>query len=81
MHFSGIKNKMRYLMKYLVIVLGGGTGALFRYVLSRYISTFSNGSFPIGTLIINLTGCFLIGLLSGLFDFWIIPPNLRLPLI
>lgn len=65
-------------MKYFSIFLGGGIGSLARYLLSRYIGNIWNGVFPIGTFIINLSGCFVIGLLAGLFEQWIIPQNLRL---
>lgn len=65
-------------MKYLSIILGGGLGALIRYLLSRYIGNTWNGAFPMGTFIINISGCFIIGILSGTFDEWLIPQNLRL---
>jgi fluoride exporter len=65
-------------MRFLAVALGGGTGAFLRYLLSKYIGDMWNGAFPLGTFIINLTGCFVIGLLSGLFEYWVIPSNLRL---
>lgn len=65
-------------MKYLVILIGSGTGGLTRYLLSKWVYSLSNGSFPIGTLVVNLSGCFIIGFLTGLFEHWIISPNMRL---
>jgi len=53
-------------MKYLLIVLGGGTGSLTRYVVGTAIMTRLGGRFPLGTLVINVTGSFLIGLLMTL---------------
>jgi len=53
-------------MKYLPIVLGGGTGSLTRYVVGTAIMTRLGGRFPLGTLVINVTGSFLIGLLMTL---------------
>jgi fluoride exporter len=53
--------------KLLLIALGGAAGTLARYgthVLSRGLTERTN--FPIGTLIVNLLGCFLIGYLQGL---------------
>jgi len=54
-------------MKYLLIVLGGGVGSLTRYLLGAAIVTRYGTRFPIvGTMAINVTGSFLIGLLSVL---------------
>jgi len=53
-------------MKYLLIVLGGGTGSLTRYLVGTAIMTRLGGRFPLGTLAINVTGSFLIGLLMTL---------------
>ena len=65
-------------MKYLVIIIGSGTGGLARYLLSRWVYSLSSGGFPIGTLVVNLSGCFIIGFLTGLFEHWVISPNMRL---
>lgn len=44
------------------IFLGGGLGAVCRWLVSGYFTSDSN--FPTGTLVVNLLGCFLIGVLS-----------------
>jgi CrcB protein len=50
-------------MKYLLIVLGGGVGSLTRYLVGAAIVTRYGMRFPIvGTMTINVTGSFLIGL-------------------
>ena len=49
-------------MKYLLILLGGGAGSLARYLAGTAIMTRFGGRFPLGTLVINVTGSFLIGL-------------------
>ena len=49
--------------RYLLVVIGGGTGALARYVAASAIMTRFGGKFPLGTLAINVTGSFLIGFL------------------
>jgi fluoride exporter len=41
--------------------LGGMAGSLLRYLISVMVEHFWGGDFPIGTLIINLTGAFLLG--------------------
>jgi len=54
-------------MKYLLILLGGGAGSLSRYVVGAALVTRYGGRFPmVGTMAINVTGSFLIGLLMTL---------------
>jgi CrcB protein len=54
-------------MKYVLILLGGGVGSLSRYVVGAAIVTRYGGRFPVaGTMAINVTGSFLIGLLMTL---------------
>jgi CrcB protein len=45
-----------------VIALGGGLGAMARYGISRWLPT-TPDHFPWGTFLINVLGCFLIGVL------------------
>lgn len=61
----------------LFIAIGGSAGALSRYGLSKLIHISLNTSFPVGTLIINLTGSFLIGFFFELFEQTVIDPSLR----
>lgn len=53
--------------KLLLIGLGGAIGSILRYALDGWIQRAAGASFPIGTLVINVSGCFLIGFLSMLF--------------
>lgn len=53
-------------MIYLLIAAGGGLGSLARYAASTAIMTRLGTRFPLGTLVINVTGSFLIGLLMTL---------------
>ncbi len=47
------------------VLLGGGLGATLRYIICETSSNkFSVLNFPVGILISNLLGCFLIGFLS-----------------
>jgi CrcB protein len=48
---------------WLVIGAGGAIGALLRYAVGSWIQSRSQSEFPMGTLLINVTGCFLFGLL------------------
>ncbi len=65
-------------MKYFFIFIGSGVGGLIRYIFSKWIYSFSGGNFPTGTLVVNLSGCFVIGLLFGIFERIIISPSMRL---
>ena len=50
----------------LIVGLGSFLGGSARYLISVAMSNLSKG-FPWGTLAVNLIGCFVIGLLSGIF--------------
>ena len=49
----------------LLVGAGGFTGSVLRYLVSLFIS---DKNFPWATLIINITGCFLIGLLAAVIN-------------
>jgi CrcB protein len=69
-------------MKYLLILAGGGAGSLVRYLAGTAIMTRFGGRFPIGTMAINVSGSFAIGLLMTLFTERFQPhANLRLLLV
>ena len=51
----------------LIIGLGGFIGTILRFLLSSSIEKSFATSIPIGTILVNLIGCFLIGLVSGYF--------------
>ncbi len=48
----------------LLIALGGGVGAVLRYFVAGWTQGLTAGSFPLGTLTVNVLGCFLIGFLG-----------------
>jgi len=50
-------------MKLAMIAAGGAVGALSRYTVAWWGQKAAPGVFPLGTLIVNLAGCFLIGFL------------------
>ncbi|HKE26618.1 MAG TPA: fluoride efflux transporter CrcB [Bryobacteraceae bacterium] len=51
---------------YLLVLLGGGTGALARYIAGSAIMSRFGGRFPLGTFVINVSGSFAIGFLMTL---------------
>jgi len=52
-------------VKLLLIFLGSGVGGVLRYTLAGWAQRLGNGSFPLGTLLVNLAGCMLIGFLTA----------------
>ncbi len=56
-------------MKHLIIIAAGGSvGATARYLVSKYINESAGGTFPFGTLTVNLAGSFLLGFFFYFFD-------------
>jgi len=52
----------------LYIFLGGGFGSMLRFLVSNYTQKLWNiENFPMGTFVVNLSGSFLIGILSAYF--------------
>ena len=52
-----------------IIGAGGFFGATLRYMTAGFVQRIFKGTiFPIGTLSVNMLGCFIIGLLGGLAD-------------
>ena len=67
---------------YLLVLLGGGVGSLTRYMAGAAIMRRFGVAFPLGTLAVNVTGSFLIGLLMTVLTErleW--SPNWRLLLV
>lgn len=52
----------------IVVGLGGFTGSVLRYVVSQIMAHTPAASLPLGTLTVNILGCLLLGLLTGLFE-------------
>jgi CrcB protein len=64
------------------VALGGALGASARYLLDRLIEGLSDAVFPWATFTINLSGCFLIGLISAtLIDRQHLPAWIRVGLV
>ena len=68
--------------KYLFIGLGGFFGSIARFGLASFIQNKTVSLFPYGTMIVNISGCFIIGILMTLFQERIaVSQNVRLFLI
>ena len=53
-------------MLYLWIALGSALGGMTRAWAATFIAARYGAAFPLGTVLVNITGCFLIGLFAGL---------------
>lgn len=64
----------------LAVGAGGFIGAILRYLVSGWTQrAFGESGFPIGTLVVNIAGCLIIGLLVGLTETReIFNPHIRL---
>jgi len=54
--------------KYFVVILGAGIGGGVRYWVSNFVYKYLPVFFPYGTLIVNIIGSFLLGILIYGFD-------------
>jgi CrcB protein len=54
----------------LLLIIGSGSfiGGIARFLLSRYVQGHALSAFPFGTFLVNVAGCFLIGIFYGLSE-------------
>jgi CrcB protein len=65
-------------MKFLYLALGGSIGAILRYLISVFSFRYLVWGLPMGTLIVNMLGSFLIGFVFVFLGREQIPVNLRI---
>jgi len=68
-------------MNLVYIVIGGGIGALLRYLTSQFVNNLYNKSFSLGTIFVNCVGALLIGFLINIFDLFGINTKFKLLII
>jgi len=68
-------------MNYILIIIGGGVGALLRYLSTQTVNHIFNNKFLLGTLFVNCIGALLIGFLMNFFDIFSINAKWKLFLI
>ena len=56
------------MIKFINLIIGGAAGTIARYLLAGVTYRFMGTGFPYGTLVVNISGCFLLGLLATLAD-------------
>lgn len=56
------------LVKILIVGAGSCTGGIARYLVSQITRSGGQSAFPWGTFMVNMLGCFIIGLVYGFLD-------------
>ncbi|MFE1310731.1 fluoride efflux transporter CrcB [Streptomyces sp. NPDC058755] len=65
-------------MNWLLVVLGAVVGAPLRYLTDRAVQARHDSLFPWGTFVVNVTGCLILGLLTGAVSAGVAGPHLQL---
>jgi CrcB protein len=60
-----------------LVAAGGSLGSVARYLISLLAKRLCPGKIGLGTLIVNLAGCFLIGLFAGLAERAVVSKEFR----
>ena len=69
-------------MKFVYLLVGGITGTFARYFFSGAVYEVTGTNFPYGTLLVNLVGCFAIGIFAALADEkFLLSPEMKLLLM
>jgi CrcB protein len=56
------------MVKFLNLIIGGAAGTIARYLLAGFVYKIMGTNFPYGTLVVNISGCFILGILSALAE-------------
>lgn len=69
--------------EFIIVGIGSFIGGGLRYIVSYLITLYSvANTFPVGTMLVNVIGCFMIGILSGFnWDNQLLSNNIKLLLI
>src|SRR3954453_20807800 len=60
------RNSNKTMLAYLWVAIGGALGSVARYGIGGVVSDKFGGTFPWGTLVVNVSGSFIIGFLGAL---------------
>ena len=64
-------------MTLLLVIVAGGLGSGARYLIGQWAVNAIGPQFPIGTVIVNLTGCFALGAVAQLAGSGMLTPEAR----
>ncbi len=70
-------SQISFVKQIAFIAAGGAVGAVLRFLLSSLPSRYLDSTFPYGTLLVNLLGAFLIGVLWQSAEKAVLPEELR----
>ncbi|MER6068628.1 fluoride efflux transporter CrcB [Streptomyces sp. NPDC001852] len=65
-------------MNWLLVIAGAVVGAPLRYLTDRAVQARHDSVFPWGTFVVNVTGCLVLGLLTGAASAGAAGPHLQL---
>jgi fluoride exporter len=66
----------------VLIAVGGAFGSVLRYVVDGWVLDRVGTGFPFGTLVVNLSGAFVLGVLAALtIDRSVLPSDIRAPVM
>lgn len=66
----------------LLVGIGGFFGAIARYVVDTWVAERAGVTFPFGTLVVNLSGSFVLGVLFALaLERGMLPAEIRAPIL
>jgi CrcB protein len=68
-------------MVYFLVLVGGGVGALLRYLSTLFINSVLKTQFSFGTIFVNCVGALLIGFLINFFDLNLLNSKWRLLIV
>jgi len=70
------------MVKFFNLLIGGTAGTIARYLLAGVVYRICGTAFPYGTLVVNLSGCFILGFLAALAEAkFVLSSDLRLLLM
>lgn len=69
------------IMNIILVGIGGFIGAVSRYGVGQLVAKYVSSAFPCSTFVVNIVGCLLIGLLSGLFKGQLISEEVKLLMV
>ena len=62
-----VRGKLLVMSSYLAVAVGSAIGGMLRFALAGWLMRAVGGTFPWGTLAVNVAGCALIGMLAVVF--------------
>jgi CrcB protein len=69
-----------FMLEYILVMVGGALGTGARFWVSGFVAERGGEFFPLGTLVVNITGSFAVGFLAVFMDpqgFFLMSPRLR----